>query len=248
MSTVNNEPNLSGKFTEEKVKAFIAALSSLSKVGVEKIILEFKTGDTKTLYINSVNSVGTVFARVSFDSSILDGFDIKNDFKYGISKLQDFIGLIDIFKSGFEIKMSPEIASISSNENYLDYYGAETSKIKRGKDGDIDSQIIATLTCDSSFKEFICAAGKLEHKHIIFKSNLTGNFITLSVADKDVRGNAFTKKIMTPVSSDFKVVINKEYFSSVLSVGTTFDIYKEVIRLKKVENLYSTEYYIVTLF
>jgi hypothetical protein len=248
MTVVNpNEPALSGTFSEDAAKAFVVALNCLTKVGVEKIVLEFKAGDVKSLSINALNSVNTVSTRVAFDSSILDGFTLKNDFKFGISKLPDFVGLLDIFKSGFDIKMSPEIASISSKENYLDYYGAETSKIKCGQEGDIDSTILATLTCDASFKEFLTATGKLEHKHIIFKSNLVGNFITLSVADKDVRGNSFTKKIPTPVASDFKVAINKEHFSSVLSVGTIFNIYREVIQLKKVENLYNIEYFIITL-
>jgi hypothetical protein len=248
MSIANTSiPTLSGTFTEENAKAFITALNSLTKVGVEKLILEFKTGEKKSLSINSLNSIGTVCARINFDSSILDGFTINNDFKYGISKLQDFVGLIEIFKSGFEIKMAPEIASISSNENYLDYYGADISKIKRGEDGDVDSPILSTLTCDSSFKEFLIAAGKLDHKHIIFKSNTSQNFITLTVADKDVRGNSFIKKIPVQVTSDFKVVINKEHFGNVLSVGTLFNIYHEVIQLKKTENLYNIEYFIRTL-
>ena len=247
MSTVSNEPALSGTFSEENAKAFINALGCLSKVGVEKLVLEFKAGDVKTLYINALNSVGTVSARVSFDAALLDGFKLEKDFKYGISKLPDFVGLIEIFKSGFELKMSPEIASISSNENYLDYYGAEVTKIKRGEDGDVDSPVLTTLKCDASFKEFLSAAGKLEHKHIIFRSNLTGGFITLAVADKDVRGNSFTKKIVTPVETDFKVAINKEHFSSVLTVDTSFNVYREVIQLKKAEKLFNIEYYIITL-
>lgn len=247
MSTVSNEPALSGTFSEENAKAFIAALGCLSKIGVEKLVLEFKAGDTKSLYVNALNSVNTVSARVKFDSSLLDGFKLENNFEYGISKLQDFVGLIEIFKSGFEMKLSPEIASISSNENYLDYYGAEVKKIKRGEDGEVDSPILATLKCDNSFKEFLSAAGKLEHKHIVFRSNLTGNFITLAVADKDVRGNSFTKKILTPITSDFKVAINKEHFSNVLTVDTSFNIYREVIQLKKVEKLFNIEYYIITL-
>ena len=248
MSTVNpNVPDLVGSFSEEKAKAFITALGCLTKVGVEKVVLEFKSGDIKSLYINAINSINTVSARLTFDASILDGFKIEKDFKYGISNLQDFVGLLDIFKSGFEIKMSPEIASISSNENYLDYYGGDAGRIKRGEDGDIDSTILATLTCDQTFKEFLTATGKLEHKHIVFRSNLTQNCITLSVADKDVRGNAFTKKISTVVSSDFKVSINKEHFSNILSIGTVFNIYREVIHLKKIENLFGIEYFIITL-
>jgi hypothetical protein len=248
MSTVNiNEPTLQGTFSDERAKAFISSLNALTKIGVDKLILEFKTGDVKSLYINAVNSDNMVSARVSFDSSILDGFKIQEDFNYGISKLSDFVGLIDIFKSGFDLKMSPEVASISSNENYLDYYGAESTKIKRGMDGDVDSQILTSLKCDNSFKEFLHAIGKLEHKHIIFRSNLIGNYITLSVADKDVRGNSFTKKILTPVQHDFKVAINKEYLSSTLSQDTVFNIYKEVIQLKKTDNLYNIEYFILTL-
>jgi hypothetical protein len=249
MSDTSNTPTLSGTFSEEKAKAFIKALSKLTKVGVEKVILEFKTGDVKSLYINALNSISTVTTRISFDSSILDGFTLQNDFNYGISNLEDFVGILNIFDAGFELKMSTEIASLSSNENYLDYYGAEISKLmkNRGEDGEIDSPILATITCDDSFKEFLTATDKLMHDHIIFRSNLTGNFITLSVADKDVRGNSFTKKISTPVTSDFKVVINKLHFSSILSVGTSFTIYKEAIQLKKVENLYNIEYIIITL-
>jgi hypothetical protein len=143
--------------------------------------------------------------------------------------------------------MSPDIASLSSDENFLDYYGADTTKIKQGDDGELELDVLASVQCDESFKEFLSAVGKLEHKHIVFRGNSIGKFITMSVADKDVRGNSFTKKIHVQETTDFKVSINKDYFSSVLMSNTTLNIYKPVIQLKKREPLYNTEYYIVSL-
>ena len=247
---MEDTPFLSGKLSEDKAKALVGSLYLLTKVGVEKVILEFSIlNDVKTLYINALNTTGTVFVRVKYDPSFLDGFDLKETFKYGISKLQDFVSMLDMFKTGFEIKMAPEIASISAEDNYLDYYGAEPSKIKRGEDGDIDSVVVSSFAVDPTFKTFITAIGKVEQNHVIFKGtkNDTESFIILSVADKDVRGNIFTRKVITPVQENFRISINKEYFSSVLTPGTNINIYREVIKLSKKDPLYNMEYFITTL-
>src|SRR5438046_3128245 len=111
----SSSPVLTGTFPADKAKALVTALNCLTKVQINKIVLEFTVAESsKKLYINAVNSVNTVFARINFDASFLDGITIEKSFKYGINDLADFVGLLEIFKDGFDLKMSTDIASISS--------------------------------------------------------------------------------------------------------------------------------------
>jgi hypothetical protein len=245
----SSSPTLTANFPADKAKALITALSCLSKVQINKIVLEFSKTDTeKTLFINAVNSVNTVFARVKFDASFLDGVDLQENFKYGINDLGDFVGLLEIFKAGFVLKMSNEIASISSDENYLDYYGGEESKIRCGPDGELESDVLATIKCDDSFKSLMEALGRLTFEHIIFKGSAEQKSVAVSVADKDVRGNNFTKKLSVPtLEKNFRVVIMKEFLKNVITTSCDVIVHQDIIETTRVDDLFKIDYYISTL-
>jgi hypothetical protein len=242
-------PTLEGTFSSDTATAFIDALSLLSEVDVKKVILDFKGDGTKKLSIVAMNSANIVNVKLNFDACLLDGFNITQDFSFGIADLSDFVGIVDVFKSGFTLKMSEDIASISSHENYLDYYGADKSRIKRGESGELDCKRLATVQCDESYKEFMKAMGKLVDKnHIVFKGDMTKKTISMSVMDKDVRGNAFSKLIQDPnLGEEFKIAINKDYFRKILTTSCSFNIYREAIQLTKTAELYNIEYLILTL-
>lgn len=245
----SSNPTLVGTFSAEKAKALVAALNCLTKVQINKIVLEFTVAETsKKLYINAVNSVNTVFARINFDACFLDDITIEKSFKYGISDLADFVGLLEIFKDGFELKMSTDVASISSHENFLDYYAAEDSKIHCGPDGDLESDVLSRIKCDDTFKSLMDALGRLTYEHIIFKGSSKQKTITVSVADKDIRGNTFTRKLAVEnLEKDFRVVIMKEFLKNVMTTSCDIVVHHDVIETTRVEDLFKIDYYISTL-
>lgn len=240
------DPILSGTFTQDKTKAIISALSELTKIEIDKIVLEFKSSP-KTLFINARNNIDTVFARVWFDPCILDGFDIKNDFEYGISDLGDLIGLMEIFKGeGFELKLSPDLLNMSSSDNFIDYYGANVKKIIKGPDASLKlkEEILSTIQCDEGFTEFITALGKVSHEHLIFKGNPSQNNISISIAHNKIVGNSFTKKINIESPKDFKVTVNKDYIRSIMDVGCNIKVYNIGLEINKIKNLFNVDYFI----
>jgi hypothetical protein len=244
----SSDPILEGTFTKDKANAFVDALSLLASIDVKKLVLEFKGDGVKTLSVYALNTANTVNMRLHFDPCLLDGFTITKDFNYGITDINDLVGILDVFENGFSIKMSEDIASISSNENYLDYYGADQARIKRGESAELDCKLLASITCDGTFKEFIKAIGKTDNNHIVFKGDAAKKSITISLMDKDVRGNTFSKLVQVPdIAEDFKVSINREYFKKVLTTSCSFNIYREAIQLTKKTDLFTIEYLILTL-
>jgi hypothetical protein len=243
--------NLIGTFDENASKAITSALSKLIKVGVQKIVLDFKKNeaDKYILNISTKNSNSTIMSIVSFDVDLLNSCKIESEFKYGISDLPNFLSILQIFKNGFNISMTPVLAIFEYDDSIINYYGADTSKIQVGQSGsEIKSQILATLTCDDSFKDFFTAASKLDqNQHIIFRGNAEEGSLNISVADKDVRGNNFVKKIKTHIDSDFKIVVHKEYFVNILVKDTVAILYKHVLHLKCKEKLYDINYYILPI-
>lgn len=246
----SSDPTLSGTFTADKAKAFVLALNLLSKLQIGKIVLEFTVSEAegKKLYINAINNVSTVFAKVGFDASLLDGIELKESFNFGIHDLNEFVGLLELFKSGFELKMSNEIASINSDENYLDYYAGDEKMIRKAPEGDFDSVPIVSFTSNDTFKTFVDSFGRLNFDHVIFKGSVAQKSVTMAVADKDIRGNTFTKKIpMDNIQRDFRVVIMKEFLKSVITTDTVIDIHEAAVTTLREEELFKIHYIIASL-
>lgn len=244
---VDSTPMLSGNLSSEKTKGFISALQSIARIDIEKIILEFKTD--KSLVINASNNVSSVFCNVKFDKCLFDGFEITQDFNYGISDLNDFIGLLGIFKnSDFNLSLSPQLMNISSNDNFLEYFGADPKRIRKSEGGELTGiPNLCKFKCDDTFTEFVSAINKISHENIVISGSQTDKTISVAIAHNNQQGNSFTKKIKSEVDTSFKVNFDKTHISKVLEAGSEITVYEPIMSIDKNEDLYKLLYWIAAI-
>lgn len=238
---------LKGFFSAEKAKVLISSIDKLSSIGVEKFILNFKVeDDIKKMFIFTMNSNTSILSRLYFDSSLLDGFDFTSDIKFGITKIKELTSILQLFKDGFTITIYDKHMVIEHDNGQFEFYGADITRIKEGTSKELELQKLASIKA-SDLGNFIRAIDKLEYKHILFKSNKQKNVLNVSIADKDIKGNSFSKNIPCEFDNDFKIIINKDNFSNIINDKVNIEIYKQVIKIFSSGNFLKEEYYITTL-
>ena len=233
---------LTGELSSEKTKSFISALTNIAKSGIEKIILEFSK--EHELAIHACNNVSSIFCDVTFDKCLLDGFEIKDNVQYAISDLNDVLGLLNIFKqSGFKLEICPEKMTISSNDNFLEYFGADPRRIKKSEMGDIEYiPKLCTFTCDETFTEFLNAINKISHENVLVSGKQGEDSISVSIAHKNQEGNSFTRKLKTEYTTTFKVILDKIHVCKILEVGSQIIIREPIVNVHKSFELYNLSY------
>jgi len=240
---------LSGSLNKEKTEAFTTALKDILTLGILKIILEFSASDKK-ISINAVNDNNTVMAKINFDPCLLDGFEIKNDFSYGIYNLDEFIGLLSIFENGCDIKMSEESLGLSFENNALDYLGSELKKIKVGPGAFSIDVFSSVFDWDSKkYNSLIRAMNKMPQQFVFIKGIEKKSEIELLISENGVRSNSFgiTIPCTGVIEKNFKHFLSKESLTQAFNTSIkTFNakICDICLVLIGSSSLYNVQYFI----
>lgn len=243
---------LKGEFTSEKASALLAPLNDLLKVKTNEVVLNIsEDGSIKVRGVNSAAG-SNVVTFLDYDATILEGFEVPEDFTFGIYDLSEFTGLSAIFDDGFNFQFDGQQATIESDGNEFKYYAAQEGVVKEGPE-----KFKATVEWGAefdwdpdNFTTLRKAFSAVKHPHVVFTGKKGENTLTVSVTEKNMRCSTFSETIDLDddILCDIDVTLNKEYVVPVLASSTpklNIQISNRVVTFAGAAEHYKVKHYLL---
>jgi hypothetical protein len=241
----------SGTFNDINAEALYLSLRDLQKIGCNQFAFHF-TEDNK-LKISAVNESKSIISIVSFNDEYLDKCELSQEFKFGVYNSDELVSFLSLFKTGFELLISPEKLVIKVSDSEYEFYSSNLKTIRKAPEClSAPLKYIQKFDFDpENYKPFIKAIPLLNNEFILLKGSINSEVTTLVVTEKDIKSNSFNQKIVSPKpTEDFKLVVNKQHILPILA-SSSFDkfiigICKDMVHIDGIHPSYTTNFYIKT--
>lgn len=206
------------KIDGKDIKNFILPFKDIQKIKVNQAVFKFSEKD-KTIRTSTINDNNTVMSILKYKT--LEDSEIENDFEFSIHDLNEFINCLSIFDDGVKLYFNEKMCEMVKGDSKIRYYGSESGIIKQGKE-----KLNAKVNWYTNFvfdpsenSSFIKALNVINGKHIIFTGKKSDKKITIQIRDKELSiSNSFNNDFgVDEVYEDFRTVIDKEYFMSIIN-------------------------------
>ena len=243
---------LKGQFDSEKASALIAPLNDLLKVKTNEVVLHIdEEGGIKVRAVNAAAG-SNVVTFLDYENTLLDGFEIPNEFTFGIYDLSEFTGLSSIFSDGFNFSFDGQQANLESDGNQFKYFAAQDGVVKEGPE-----KFKATVEWGAEFdwepEKFSTlkkALSAVKHPHVVFTGKKGTKTLTISVTEKNMRCSTFSENIDLDdeIEVDIDVTLNKENVVPVLSSSVSkmnIQISNRVVTFSGISEYYKIKHYLL---
>lgn len=244
-------PAVSGTLDSKLSQGFLSVLQDLIKTTGPKVLLRFNKS-TDNITINAVNDQRNVIAMVEYDKSISSALNYNRDVCHGIYNLGELYSMLRVFDSGYSIELDEGSAMFTSDQGQeYTHLGSEADVIKEGPKT-LKSRLdwVAEFKWSSEkFASFKKSLSILSHKYIFIEGKKNSKEITLYISDKGVKSSSFKQTVVLedPVTDNFRFIMNKENFVSVVSGSLdslTVQVSNSLMCLYGANEFYKAKYYV----
>jgi hypothetical protein len=235
---------------KEKIKAFCKPLMSLMNTIKDDdggVILNVDKTTNEITISAKKDSVGTVIF-VKYKKDLLEGIEIDKDEQIGILKLSEFIkyfSVIDDDKT--ELLFDNNKFVLSNGDANLSFKTADVDMIKEGPKTFKGASWYSEVVVDSKFEKLNKAMAALNNEDCVYiEGDKDSGVVTFTVKSSNIEINKFSTKIMSPVTQNFDLPFNKEYFTTALSIPT--DSVKLSISERFINVQGETKYFSISYF
>lgn len=249
---MSDKEMLKGEFDTDKATGLLAPLNDLLKVKTNEVVL--KISDEGVITVRAVNSAAgsNVVTFLDYDKSLLDGFEVPEEYTFGIYDLGEFTGLASIFDDGFDFSFDGQEATIESDGNTFSYFAAQDGVVKEGPEKfKANVEWGAEFDWDpDKFTTLRKAMTAIKHPHLVITGKKGEKTITVSVTEKNMRCSTYKETIDLDdeVLVDLDVTLNKENVVPVLSSSVSkmnVQISNRVVTFSGAADLYKIKYYLL---
>lgn len=235
---------------QEKIKAFCKPLVSLMNTIKDDdggVILNVNKDSGEITISAKKDSVGTVIF-VKYKKELFEGAEIDKDEQIGILKLSEFIRYFTVINDDkTELVFDNNKFTVSSGEDNISFKTADVDMIKEGPKAFKGASWFSELIVDSKFDKLNKAMSVLNNEDCVYlEGDKDSGVITFTVKSSNIEINKFSTKIVTPVSQNFEIPFNKEYFTTALSIPT--DTVKLSISERFINAQGDTKYFSMSYF